>query len=99
MSKSYKVTIDIPVYNGWDVTAWDFKESMGLAVEQYRDLLINAKEMSDKNKKLEATLKDMKATLEFYQQWCRDDLHCDLICSEPTDKRAREVLYKHKDVL
>lgn len=37
-------------------------------------------------------LEKQSEALEFYQQWCRDDLHCELICAEPTDKVARSTL-------
>jgi hypothetical protein len=40
-------------------------------------------------------LDEAKSVVEFYHEWCRDDLHCDFICAEPTDKRARQWLSKY----
>ena len=49
ISRDFK---DMPMITGWENTAEDFLESMANAYEQYRDVLITAKGISDENEKL-----------------------------------------------
>lgn len=63
MSKNFEIKHEIPKYKGWDNTAFDFKESIGNAIEQYSSVLITAKEISDENEELKKLLEYLTRTV------------------------------------
>lgn len=69
--------------------------ALGIAHEEETTI----KNLQEELTKLRAALDESIKVIEFYGQWCRDDLHCELICAEPTDKCAREFLSKHKELI
>jgi hypothetical protein len=59
------------------------------------DVVMSEHELGMRVLELQEMLDEAKSVVEFYHEWCRDDLHCDFICAEPTDKRARQWLSKY----
>lgn len=59
----FKIYEDIPFCKGWDKATYDFKQGIVSAINQYRDVLTTAKEISDNNDELVKHNSDLKVQL------------------------------------